>query len=176
MNFLAISSSILGHPVMKTFPQGVSVSPTVTCNEAIEPLSREGEDKISELQEDTSRTEKRLLPDRSHAAHDRANEKLVNFIVKQRMAEERLLVGYTHEQSSWIGSYKLTAHNDSINDDVSTVGCDPWAPAVQLVPALSEGKRKTGREHIPGRSKAAGQGLLLPKWALHHSCRHHLQP
>lgn len=129
MNFLAISSTILGHPVMKTFPQGVSVTPTVTSNEAIEP-SREGEDKISELQEDTSRTQKRLLPDRSHAAHDRANEKLVNFIVKHRMAEERLLVGYTRDQSSWICSYKLTAHNDSVNDDVSTVGCDPWAPAV----------------------------------------------
>lgn len=100
MNFLAISSTILGHPVMKTFPQGVSVTPTVTSNEAIEPLSREGEDKISELQEDTSRTQKRLLPDRSHAAHDRANEKLVNFIVKHRMAEERLLVGYTRDQSS----------------------------------------------------------------------------
>lgn len=130
MNFLAISSTILGHPVMKTFPQGVSVSPTVASNEAIEPLSREGEDKTSELQEDTSRTQKRLLPDRSHAAHDRANEKLVNFIVKQRMAEERLLVGYTRDQSSWICSYKLTAHNDSVNDDVSAVGCDPWAPAV----------------------------------------------
>lgn len=92
-------STVLGHPVMKTFPHGVSVSPTVTSNEPMEPLSREGEDKISELQEDTSRTQKRLLPDRSHAAHDRANEKLVNFIVKQRMAEERLLVGYTHDQS-----------------------------------------------------------------------------
>lgn len=85
---------------MKTFPHGVSVSPIVTSNEAIEALSYEEEDKISELQEDTSKTQKRLLPDRSHAAHNRANEKLVNFIVKQRMAEERLLVGCTREHEA----------------------------------------------------------------------------
>lgn len=78
---------------MKTFPQGVSVSPTVTSNEETEALRHEGEDNIGE-QQDTSRKQKRLLPDRSHAAHNRANEKLVNFIVKQRMVEKRLLVGY----------------------------------------------------------------------------------
>lgn len=79
---------------MKTFPQGVSVSPTVTSNEEMEVLSHEGEDNVGE-QQDKSRNEKRLLPDRSHAAHNRANEKLVNFIVKQRMVEKRLLVGCT---------------------------------------------------------------------------------
>lgn len=100
MIFLAFSSTALGHPVMKTFPQGVSVSPTVASNEAIEALGCEGEDGISEEQEDASRNQKRLLPDRSHAAHNRANEKLVNFIVKQRLAEERLLVGHTRERSS----------------------------------------------------------------------------
>lgn len=84
----------LGHPVMKTFPQGVSVSPTVTSNEEMEVLSHEGEDNVGE-QQDKSRNEKRLLPDRSHAAHNRANEKLVNFIVKQRMVEKRLLVDCT---------------------------------------------------------------------------------
>lgn len=79
---------------MKTFPQGVSVSPTVTSNEEMEMLSHEGEDNVGEQQE-KSRNQKRLLPDRSHAAHNRANEKLVNFIVKQRMVEKRLLVGCT---------------------------------------------------------------------------------
>lgn len=79
---------------MKTFPQGVSVSPTVTSNDESEVLNHEGEDNGGK-QQDMSRKEKRLLPDRSHAAHNRANEKLVNFIVKQRMVEKRILVGYT---------------------------------------------------------------------------------
>lgn len=99
MIFLAFSSTALGHPVMKTFPQGVSVSPTVTSDEATEALGCEGQDTISDEPEDTSRNQKRLLPDRSHAAHNRANERLVNFIVKQRMAEERLVVGHTRERS-----------------------------------------------------------------------------
>lgn len=79
---------------MKTFPQGVLVSPTVTSNEETEVPSHEGEDNVGE-QQDTGRNQKRLLPDRSHAAHNRANEKLVNFIVKQRKVEKRLLVGFT---------------------------------------------------------------------------------
>lgn len=100
MIFLAFSSTALGHPVMKTFPQGVSVSLNVTSDEAIEALGCEGEDNTSEEPEDTSRNQKRLLPDRSHAAHNRANKKLVNVIVKQRVAEERLLVGHTRKRSS----------------------------------------------------------------------------
>ncbi|XP_011607980.2 PWWP domain-containing DNA repair factor 3A-like isoform X2 [Takifugu rubripes] len=115
-SFIEYCAHDMSHPVMKTFPQGVSVSPTVTSNEAIEPLSREGEDKISEPQEDTSRTQKRLLPDRSHAAHDRANEKLVNFIVKQRMAEERLLaVIHGHQQSSWYQHFQKARGRRVVN-------------------------------------------------------------
>lgn len=36
---------------------------------------------------------KKLLPDRSKAARNRANEKLVDFIVRKRGTEKRLLVG-----------------------------------------------------------------------------------
>lgn len=38
------------------------------------------------------RRRRKLLPDRSKAARNRANEKLVDFIVKQRRVETRLLV------------------------------------------------------------------------------------
>lgn len=50
------------------------------------------EENIVKPQEEVSRCSKRLLPDRSHAAHNRANEKLVHFIVKQRKVDEHLLV------------------------------------------------------------------------------------
>uniref|UniRef100_H3DK09 Si:dkey-57k2.7 n=2 Tax=Tetraodon nigroviridis TaxID=99883 RepID=H3DK09_TETNG len=100
-SFIEYCAHDMSHPVMKTFPQGVSVSPTVTSNEETAVLSHEGEDNVGE-QQDTSRNEKRLLPDRSHAAHNRANEKLVNFIVKQRMVEKRLLaIIHGQQQSSW---------------------------------------------------------------------------
>lgn len=56
------------------------------------PCDDHKEDSFSEQHEEVSRSSKRLLPDRSHAAHNRANEKLVHFIVKQRMVEGRLLV------------------------------------------------------------------------------------
>lgn len=79
---------------MKTFPQGVSVTPTVTSNEETEVLSHKGEDN-DDKEQNMNRNQKRLLPDRSHAAHNRANGRLVNFIVNQRMVEKRLLVGYT---------------------------------------------------------------------------------
>lgn len=85
------------------------MSPTATINDVTEVPSHEEDDSMSEEEddddeeeeededeEDTSRSQKRLLPDRSHAAHNRANQKLVNFIVKQRMVEERLLVGEKH--------------------------------------------------------------------------------
>lgn len=47
-----------------------------------------------EEQGDSCKSSKRLLPDRTHAAHNRANEKLVHFIVKKRMVEQHLLVGF----------------------------------------------------------------------------------
>lgn len=59
-----------------------------------EPCDDHKEDSFSEQQEEVSKTSKRLLPDRTHAAHNRANEKLVHFIVKQRMVEGRLLVWF----------------------------------------------------------------------------------
>lgn len=50
------------------------------------------EDSVIKPQEEVSRCSKRLLPDRSQAAYNRANEKVVQFIVKQRKADKHLLV------------------------------------------------------------------------------------
>lgn len=82
-----------GYPVRKKYPQAASERLTITSDTMMEePCDDHKEDSFSEQQEEVSRTSKRLLPDRTHAAHNRANEKLVHFIVKQRMVEGRLLV------------------------------------------------------------------------------------
>ena len=51
-----------------------------------------GEESVSEAPEEEGPGAKRLLPDRTVAAHNRANEKLVAFIVSQRLADRHLLV------------------------------------------------------------------------------------
>lgn len=77
----------------RKYPQAASERLTIASDEMMEvPCDNHKVDSVGELQEDVSRCSKRLLPDRSHAAHNRANEKLVHFIVKQRMVEGRLLV------------------------------------------------------------------------------------
>lgn len=78
----------------RTYPQAASERLTIASDAMTEaPCDDLKEDSFCEQQEEVSRSSKRLLPDRSHAAHNRANEKLVHFIVKQRMVEEHLLVG-----------------------------------------------------------------------------------
>ena len=51
-----------------------------------------GEEGASEAPEEGGPGAKRLLPDRTVAAHNRATEKLVTFIVSQRLADKHLLV------------------------------------------------------------------------------------
>lgn len=88
-----LSSTTPGYPVRRKYPQAASERLTITSDTMMEALCDDHkEDRIGEQQEEAGRSSKRLLPDRSHAAHNRANEKLVHFIVKQRMVEGRLLV------------------------------------------------------------------------------------
>ncbi|TNN60785.1 hypothetical protein EYF80_028955 [Liparis tanakae] len=88
-----LDSSSQGYPVRRTYPQSASERLTITSDPLVEALGGgHKEDSSSEQHEEVGRSSKRLLPDRSHAAHNRANDKLVHFIVKQRMADERLLV------------------------------------------------------------------------------------
>lgn len=77
----------------RKYPRAESDRLTIASDEVIEvPSDNHEEDSISEPQEIVSGGSKRLLPDRSHAAHNRANEKLVHFIVNQHMVEGHLLV------------------------------------------------------------------------------------
>lgn len=85
--------TIPGYPVRRKYPQAASERLTITSDTMMEePSDDHKEDSFNEQHGEVSRSSKRLLPDRTHAAHNRANEKLVHFIVKQRMVEGRLLV------------------------------------------------------------------------------------
>ena len=89
------SLTAAGYPVRKKYPQAASERLTISSDDITEDsLDEIKEDGLSEKNEDVCRSSKRLLPDRTHAAHNRANEKLVHFIVKQRMVERHLLVGF----------------------------------------------------------------------------------
>lgn len=77
----------------RKYPQAASERLTIANDTMMEtPCDDHMDDSFSEQQEEVNRSSKRLLPDRTHAAHNRANEKLVHFIVKQRMVEGHLLV------------------------------------------------------------------------------------
>lgn len=85
--------STLGYPVRKKYPQAASERLTIVSDSFMEDQCDDSnEESFSEQQEEARSSSKRLLPDRTHAAHNRANEKLVHFIVKQRMVEGHLLV------------------------------------------------------------------------------------
>lgn len=90
-DFYCLHSYTQGYPVRRKYPQAASERLTIASNEMMEAQGDHKKDSVCEVQEDV-RSSKRLLPDRTHAAHNRANEKLVHFIVKQRMVEGRLLV------------------------------------------------------------------------------------
>ena len=81
-----------GCPVRKMYSQGTSALtfPSKLIMEEDYVVLDEDESS-SEQQEEQSA--KKLLPDRSKAARNRANDKLVHFIIKQRRVEKRLLVG-----------------------------------------------------------------------------------
>lgn len=88
------SPSAPGYPVRRKYPQAASDRLMITSDVIMEePCGDHKEDGVGKEQE-ASTCSKRLLPDRTHAAHNRANEKLVHFIVKKRMVEKHLLVGF----------------------------------------------------------------------------------
>lgn len=72
------------------------------------------EDSINEQQEEDIKHLQRLLPDRTHAIHNRANEKLVHFIVKQGMVDQHLVAIMCGQQpSKWLRLF-LTARRRRI--------------------------------------------------------------
>ncbi|XP_034018899.1 uncharacterized protein si:dkey-127k13.1 [Thalassophryne amazonica] len=144
----------MSYPVRRKYPQVASerfgiISDVVSCDES-------NDDSFSEhLEEKVCRTSKRLLPDRTCAAHNRANEKLVHFIVKQRMVDQHLLaVICGRQQSRWLRSFLSTnrrrvvsvyLEDDRQVDEVYMYLSDFHATALDTAPCLAEVK---STEHV----------------------------
>ncbi|XP_033931524.1 PWWP domain-containing DNA repair factor 3B isoform X1 [Pseudochaenichthys georgianus] len=105
-SFLEYFAHDMSYPLRRKYPKAASERLTIPSESAdvIEaPFQDYG---FSDQHEEVSTSLKRLLPDRSHATHDRANKKLVHFIVKQRMVEGRLLSVISGQQPSrWLRSF-----------------------------------------------------------------------
>ncbi|XP_070763847.1 PWWP domain-containing DNA repair factor 3B-like [Enoplosus armatus] len=156
-SFIEYFAHDMSYPVRRKYPQAASERLTIASDTMTEaPCDDHKEDSFSEQQEEVNRSSKRLLPDRTHAAHNRANEKLVHFIVKQRMVEGRLLaVIRGQQQSRWLRSF-LSANrrrvvNIYLEDDqqldqvywylnelyttaVATASCLPEVKSMECVP------------------------------------------
>ncbi|XP_036066754.1 PWWP domain-containing DNA repair factor 3A isoform X2 [Oryzias melastigma] len=107
-SFLEYLHHDMSYPVRRMFPSAASEGPIMTASDSMieEPCNDPKETSSAADEEKTCRNSKRLLPDRSHAAHNRANQKLVHFIVNQRMVEKRLLAVISgQQQSKWLHSF-----------------------------------------------------------------------
>ncbi|XP_038627804.1 PWWP domain-containing DNA repair factor 3A isoform X2 [Tachyglossus aculeatus] len=99
-SFLEYCSADMSNPVRKGIKQGAFTmtfpSSKKDCPE--EPLLETPLSKV--------KPSKKVLPDRTRAARDRANEKLVEYIVKNKGAEDHLLAILKHKkQSRWLNEY-----------------------------------------------------------------------
>ncbi|XP_053284688.1 PWWP domain-containing DNA repair factor 3B isoform X1 [Pleuronectes platessa] len=106
-SFIKYFAHDMSYPVRRMYPQTESEKLTITSESMLgEPGDDLKDVSFSDEQQKVSRRSKRLLPDRTHAAHNKANEKLVHFIVKQHMVERRLLaVIRGRQQSRWLHSF-----------------------------------------------------------------------
>ncbi|XP_077376016.1 PWWP domain-containing DNA repair factor 3B-like isoform X2 [Festucalex cinctus] len=106
-SFLEYFAHGMSYPVRRKHPHASSEQLNISSELALEEEQEEGQSlnpkEDGEQQEQVNKRAKRLLPDRTQAAHNRANEKLVHFIVKRRMVEGRLLdVIRGQVQSRWL--------------------------------------------------------------------------
>ncbi|XP_004539565.1 PWWP domain-containing DNA repair factor 3A [Maylandia zebra] len=104
-SFIQYFDHDMSYPVRRRYPKAASERLTIISDSTMEEPCDVKEDSFSEQQKEI-RCSKRLLPDRTHAAHNRANEKLVHFIVKQHMVDAHLLaVIHGQEKSRWLRSF-----------------------------------------------------------------------
>ncbi|NXD87467.1 MUM1 protein, partial [Halcyon senegalensis] len=97
-SFLEYFAADISYPVRKEGHQG-SLQMT---------FPNDAEENTEEPPSETSppKPPKKLLPDRSRAARDRANKKIVEFIVKTKGAEEHLLaILKSRKQSRWLKEF-----------------------------------------------------------------------
>ncbi|XP_037549551.1 PWWP domain-containing DNA repair factor 3B [Nematolebias whitei] len=150
-SFIEYFNHDMSYPVRRTYPQAASERLSIASDTTIEDLCDDHEYRIIEKEEDICTSTKRLLPDRTHAAHNRANEKLVHFIVKQRMVEPHLLaVIRGQEQSRWLRAFlnakRRRVVNPYLEDDqqLDQVYCylnELYATTVAKSPCLAEVKQ-----------------------------------
>ncbi|XP_031170241.1 PWWP domain-containing DNA repair factor 3B-like isoform X1 [Sander lucioperca] len=156
-SFIEYFAHDMSYPVRRQYPQAASERLTIASDATMESLCEDHkEDSFSKQQEKVRRSSKRLLPDRSLAAYNRANEKLVHFIVKQRMVEGRLLaVIHGQQQSRWLHSFLSASRKPGVNiyladdqqlDQVYLYLNELYATAVAATPCLP---KLTFMEHVP---------------------------
>ncbi|XP_067824511.1 PWWP domain-containing DNA repair factor 3A-like isoform X2 [Heptranchias perlo] len=114
-SFVEYCAAELSIPVRKSFGQDPSL---MTFPYTSIAKQEEGHsDSESETTPARQQPTKKLLPDRKKAARDRANEKLVHFIVKSRGAEKHLqavIKGQKH--SRWLEEFKTRTRNSNVID------------------------------------------------------------
>ncbi|KAI4894940.1 hypothetical protein NFI96_015621 [Prochilodus magdalenae] len=103
-SFIEYFTDDISCPVRRRYPEGSSelaFPSQQLLNEEedgeVEPAEELDEEENQQPDEGTS---KKLLPDRSQAARNRANERLVDFIVKKRGAERRLMAVISGQEPS----------------------------------------------------------------------------
>ncbi|XP_018522323.1 PWWP domain-containing DNA repair factor 3B [Lates calcarifer] len=169
-SFIEYFAHGMSYPVRRKYPQAASERLTITSDTMMEePSDDHKEDSFNEQHGEVSRSSKRLLPDRTHAAHNRANEKLVHFIVKQRMVEGRLLaVIRGQQQSRWLRSFLSANRRRVVNtyleddqqlDQVYLYLNELYATAMSTAPGLSKVK---SMERVP-----FVLDVLLPEAIIH---------
>ncbi|NWJ11181.1 MUM1 protein, partial [Crypturellus undulatus] len=96
-SFLEYFADDISYPVRKEGIQGLVQMPFTNVAEELEESSPETS---------PSKPSKKLLPDRTRAARDKANEKIVEFIVKSKGAEEHLLaILKSRKKSRWLKEF-----------------------------------------------------------------------
>ncbi|XP_061566908.1 PWWP domain-containing DNA repair factor 3B-like [Cololabis saira] len=114
-SFIEYLNHDMSYPVRRKYPQAASEGLGIANDSMMEELCDDNKED-GEEQKDASKSSKRLLPDRTHAAHNRANEKLVHFIVKQRMVEQHLLdIIHGQQQSRWLHSFLNDKRKQEVN-------------------------------------------------------------
>ncbi|NXE83324.1 MUM1 protein, partial [Cochlearius cochlearius] len=96
-SFLEYFAADISYPVRKEGYQGLA---QMTFPDAAEDVEE------SSLEASPQKPSKKLLPDRTRAARDKANKKIVEFIVKTKGAEEHLLaILKSRKQSRWLKEF-----------------------------------------------------------------------
>ncbi|KAF7665775.1 hypothetical protein LDENG_00132000 [Lucifuga dentata] len=156
-SFIEYFAHNMSYPVRRKYPQAASERLSIASDTFTEEQDDDNtEESFSEQQEGVRRCSKRFLPDRTHAAHNRANEKLVYYIVKQRMVEEHLLTVISgQQQSKWLSSFMTANRTQVVNvylEDDKQLDQVYWylnglcATALTTVPCVAELK---SMERVP---------------------------